>query len=342
MKKLYIHIGTHKTGTTSLQKLCYKYIKELGDEDIHIIKHKDVPYKAEFNSGSVSREELTSTLRSFLREELSSQHNKHFLCWEGFSGNLLSLYRNRVKTLDVLKEAIPDNIELSLIVVFRRQDDFVQSAYSQTIHQGEFETSAEDLLNTEYNEGIDWLVFVNQLKELFPEANLNALPYYKNLLIEKPLHKLVGEIVGSEFLMNHSDQSKANVGMTTEAAKLFESLNNRGISNKASEKLLRRILQQTSNKGTFNEYTYLNYDKKLELLENYQESNKKLAELYWKDKFGINNFPEPVDVTQQNDNEGNVEEQVIRELLNVIIEQREKLRSSFVMKVANKVNKLTG
>lgn len=341
MKKLYLHIGTHKTGTSSLQQLCYKYYRELNNENINILRHNEIPYKSNFNDGSVAREKLVISLNKWLEKNLKP-YEKHFLCWENFSGDLFTLYENRMRNLEVLKEAIPDNLELSLIVVFRRQDDFLQSAYSQAKHQGDFDDSSKHFLNNEYKTGIDWFKYVNELKEVFPKAKLNALPYDKSLFKVKPLHILIGEIINSDFLISYKQKQVVNVGMSTEAMKLFQSVNIEDNSDKSSQKLLRRILQKVSNKGIFNEYNYISYEQKLKLLSLYDESNKKLAQYYWKDKYNISNFSKPCNPKNYNLDEEQLQKRVIQELLSLVKKQKDREKNSILLKIANKVNRVTG
>lgn len=342
MKKLYIHLGTHKTGTTSIQKLCYKFSQELKEEDIHIVKHKEITHKNNFNNHEVSKNELVSSLNVLFKEKLKLPQNKIFLCWEGFSGNLFSGYENRSSVLEVLKESLPGEIELTLILFLRRQDDFVQSAYSQAIHQGIFEGCSKLLLNTNYNNSLNWFDYVNELREQFPKAKLEIFPYDKMLLKSTSIHSLVGEVIGSNFLMQYREETTSNVGMSTEGAELFESINSNLNADRASQKLLRRILQANSNKGVLNEYSYLTYNQKLQLLSNYEDSNKKLAELFWKEKFGLSNFSKPLKDTEKKKDNVKVEEKIIKELLLIIQKQRRKLRNSIILRVANKINSLTG
>ncbi len=104
MKHLFVHIGTHKTGTTAVQKACLLNKVKLSSEDIHYINHRK--YSAENDLTDYnSRSKSVNALSKLLNKNLNVSENKIFISWEGFSGNLLDYYRDRSDTLSILKEA---------------------------------------------------------------------------------------------------------------------------------------------------------------------------------------------------------------------------------------------
>lgn len=147
--------------------------------------------------------------------------NKIFISWEGFSGNLLDYYRDRSNTLSILKEAIPKNVHLTIILTLRRQDEFLSSAYNQAINQRSFE-KAKTFLITDYLPNLDWFNYIKEVKNVFPEAELSIIPYDQNILEKTSIIALVGMVLGSEFLQSKEAFLISNQGLSKEGAKLFE------------------------------------------------------------------------------------------------------------------------
>ena len=55
--------------------------------------------------------------------------------WEGFSGNPRLAYQNANAVASMLRESTK-SLDVRIIVYLRRQDEFVESMYTQTIHEG--------------------------------------------------------------------------------------------------------------------------------------------------------------------------------------------------------------
>ena len=166
MKELYIHLGTHKTGTTSLQRTLILNRKALLNEDIHVIAHHDFAVENDFESDE-GLKRAAYKLKLLINSNLKVKQKKIIICWEGFSGSLYKNYRNRKEMLTMIKESLPSDIYLNFILFLRRQDEFIQSAAAQAIHEGRFNGSKE-LLTTKYNPILNYEEYIMNLEELFP------------------------------------------------------------------------------------------------------------------------------------------------------------------------------
>lgn len=336
MKKLYLHIGTHKTGSTALQKAIRDNEKKLKKEGFLVLKTSTLSFIKKINRSDdpgLFVDEFSKVLNNaFLRS------GKVILSWEGFSGSLLGQYKNRERVFQFIADAMPNDVNLDIICFLRRQDDFLQSAFSQAKHQGEFE-SADKLLKVEYQKGFDWAILLTDLENQLPNAEYHMLPYDPYILEKQSVVELYGETIGS-IVLKKAKTKQANVGMSKDAALLYERLYD-DIGSSISKKYFRKLLQQNMNKGLFKEYQHLDYESKVKLLEHYQSGNRSIAKRFWKEKYGIDDFS-PIKEIREEMNGEMLQERVIIELLNEYGKGKQKDRRSWAIRLGRKLNALWG
>jgi hypothetical protein len=339
MKELYIHLGTHKTGTKSLQRTLILNRKALLNEDIHVIAHHDFAVENDFESDE-GLKRAAYKLKLLINSNLKVKQKKIIICWEGFSGSLYKNYRNRKEMLTMIKESLPSDIYLNFILFLRRQDEFIQSAAAQAIHEGRFNRSKE-LLTTKYNPILNYEEYIMNLEELFPKAVLNIFPYDREVLEKYPIHYLLGELLSSNVLLNLESVPKSNIGMSKEGMEMFERISNKTEMNRFTSQKLRFLIQKTSNKGVLNEYNILHYEDKLLILNDYSEANERIAKKYWLKKFNINSFSNPLNIKIENSST-DLRDDVIVNILNEMRDDNLKYKKSPILRLANKINKLFG
>ncbi len=195
-KSIFLHIGTKKTGSTTIQNfLCHnqKKLYDLGFD-----------YPTEFS-------EKVKTAKSYGMMGLPQSGNLHeiFINWmEGDENsppieNLASqidadINKNIVlssenfyffafnkKDLVTFKETLSKkfpNHNWKIIVYLRRQDEYVESLYSQEMKDGcmTTKTSSEDYIsNKEFELTLNYQSFLNVYAELFGKENIIVRPYEK-------------------------------------------------------------------------------------------------------------------------------------------------------------------
>lgn len=332
MKKLFIHIGTHKTGSTSIQNFCDSNSAALAKESINFIPTSSI---SKIYQESKNLTQASTRLHKVLSVKLKSPYDKVFLSWENFSGGLYNFYSDSIIYFKSLKDAIPPGFNAELIVFFRRQDEFIQSAFNQAKHEGKFAES-EDLLSIEYRPNFDWLNYLQTLKKIFTNDKIHVLPYDKKVFQESSILNLIGKIIDSNTLTSQSKKIYSNVGMSPDAIRLYEAVCIKSGNNETMRKTLRKVLQKVGNKGVLNEYTYLDIDQKKKLLNYYRESNKRLAELYWRDTFELEEFTPPTGLAENEKPDANLELEVILNLLKMYHELQERYRNNFLIRAINK------
>ena len=142
--QIYLHIGTHKTGTTEIQNLLKEH-SGLVKENKRLLY---VPFNEVFSAISKQQKpsnDLSQKLKNHIldviskNESVSKYEDLLVISFENFSGLTLSGYKNSEAIANILYDAVKDFSEDSKIIVYlRRQDLFIESLYTQFIHQGEF------------------------------------------------------------------------------------------------------------------------------------------------------------------------------------------------------------
>lgn len=343
MGKLYLHIGTHKTGTSAIQSFLYRQEKELLEKD-RLMMLKKVPNT--FHTGirecSADSEKFLADYKDFFHSQMKDISLDYFYSNEELSGDPSTHYKNKRYIFNVLKQAVPADFDVEIIVVFRRQDAYLQSMFTQYKHHGG-NLGFRDFFKSEYVEELNWLNFIEEIKEVFGEqVVLHVLPYEPSLLQSQSILQLVGNKLNINFFKDTKKLPDTNVGFSENALKLNDRLAD-SLDSPFKSMVLSKILQDVDNKGVGKEYSYLSYDAKMELLSFYDESNKKLSEKYWKTDYGMDNFSLPVEDT--NPLNKPTEELVIYELLDYLERQHlalNKIRKNYLFRAINKISRMVG
>lgn len=337
MAKLYLHIGTHKTATSAIQQYVYEHSEDLKSENIKVLRHSDLPSRSEFRKSEVVSSSLIDAYKTYFKTSLKNDKHKYFLCWEGFSGDPERFYKNNGVVLEMLSQALPKDIEVEISVAFRRQDEFVQSVFTQLRHQNE-EIEFKDFLKLDYYEGLDWFKFANTIIQVFgKDIKLHVLPYEPALFKKRNLLQLLGAKLNIDSLSNVANLPQRNVGFSKNATNLFEQITP-SLASEYQSKILRRSLQKVDNKGVGKEYNLFSYNEKLTFLKYYKESNAKLADQYWQKEFDLTNFSSPHKEVERDGGKA-TEELVIKELLQQVEDNNTKLRSNIFFRIINKLSR---
>ena len=340
MKKLIIHIGTHKTGTTAIQSFTRANKKLFNRNDYGIIYYADLPLSI-INKFSLSKHinyHEIDILKKFLSDKIKGKYDNYFLSWEGFSGDMASNYRNIKVVSTMLAKAIPDKVLLEIIIFFRRQDDFVQSAYAQFMYTGKFNDFKSFLAQVDRN-NLDWNKFIQRIEEAFPkDTKLHILPYDAFVLKGKNIINLIGEVLMLNDLKQLKSIPQKNVGMSEASAILYERLNSKIEHSPYQLNLLRKHLQQTGNKGFLIEYNYMNDNEKEHFLAYFNRQNKILANKYWNEKFNIDNFSMISKAEISNDEKSIDSDELIMALLKEIEEIRINYSRNLILKLVNRIS----
>lgn len=193
--------------------------------------------------------------------------------YEGFSGSLRKGYRD-VGDLAKLLSIATEGYETSVIVYFRRQDAFIQTAYTQLIHEGETLTFS-DYVNSLRDDDFNWsLVAQAYATQLGPDHLISE--FYDKDLIDGP--GLLADFFNKAGIspMPQIPERSQNINVSLKGASLeFLRLSNQVLSHDDSH-LMRKLLQ--SNKDAPQQSAgLLSSAQSQKLQKRYLESNRELS-----------------------------------------------------------------
>ncbi|MEY2976835.1 MAG: hypothetical protein RLZZ435_974 [Cyanobacteriota bacterium] len=185
MKTIYLHIGTHKTGTTFLQNILRENRDKLREFDYYYprsaIPNSSLPgHHLLPRSVSDAREKfdeiskktiVTDKIWNELLEELKTQNlNKIIISSEDFC---LLDHGEILKVREYLRD-----FRVEIIVYLRRQDEFLLSLYSELVKKGYYQ-NLESVLY-EYEERFDYYSLLNTWADVFAKDHLKVGIYQKS------------------------------------------------------------------------------------------------------------------------------------------------------------------
>ena len=224
-------------------------------------------------------------------------------------------YKNSAITAKILREATQE-YNVSIVTFLRRQDDFVESMYTQNIHQGRT---------------FDFDTFLNVFK---PESALNymrilndfQLEFGKKQLIIKSYHiasqtGLINDfagIIGSRLLSGSIKQRK-NPSYSKSAIEIAR-ICNPHLNNKEQWKM-RKVLQDVMAKEKGEVFSFFSPSLREQFMDKYEISNQEVADCYFNGNLA-NLFPLEIGSQQKVITSGVTNEQVANLILSLLESER--------------------
>jgi len=196
--KLFLHIGTHKTGTTAIQQALKQEYLTLLDEHIVWLNPPTC-----FRALQFARKERQGVIEN-CREYLHKRVNKYpehtlVMSFEGFSGDIMQGYRNAPIIAKSLKKITAD-FDVSVILYLRDREQFVNSAYVQYIMQGQSWSFGQFLKRVGGN-AFDWAKLTDAYRKNFGQVIVKK---YEHARLNKVggIVKEFATIIGSKTLVD--------------------------------------------------------------------------------------------------------------------------------------------
>lgn len=184
---IYLHIGTAKTGTSSIQEFISKNESVLANMGYYYPKtgnvhncHHGIAFYWEDNPSFKKLFNIKSNQLQLLKEELLKNKNKNIV----ISSECLLLHSVK---MDELFEVFP-HTNVKVIVYFRRQDQLISSRYKELIIGNNTYLPAEIWLNENFYPN-EYLNILTRMQEFVPKQNIIVRVYEKNQWVEHSLQK---------------------------------------------------------------------------------------------------------------------------------------------------------
>lgn len=272
---LFLHVGTHKTGSTSIQQALRLYSVELRREKLVCLP---LPKQVELQMSSDSlRHDLIRPCRDDLDRFASARFGegmRFVMSSEGFSGESDRGYRNAPVVAEAAREITTD-FDVSIIVYLRRQDRFIESLYTQSIQEGN-SLSFDEFVARLPESSFNWEALVSSYSKFFGEDRVIVRRYGTKWLPSRLalLHDF-GEVIGSRILSTLNEPLTANPGYSRDALEIAR-IANRHLGDQERRRL-RFILQRTSPRQTFESFAFWSEEQRRELLARHEPSNANVA-----------------------------------------------------------------
>jgi hypothetical protein len=278
MSDIYIHIGTHKTGTTTIQQALRSIPKTTrkkeGWQRIGMPETAGQLQQSErYDKPLVAQ--LRRELDKSIRKNVGHRADNVILSSESLSGFPVRGYVNNAPVCAMLRDAT-EHLNVKIIIYLRRQDSFVESMYTQMIHEGLNLSFPEFLKNFDTSDALDYDRMLSNLRNYFGDRNVIVKSYHA--AASQGLLKDFGKIINSPSLkaLNLNDN---NPSYSRKALEIARTCN--PFLDKEERVILRRALQATMPKGRGIPFGFFTIEERMIFLRRYQLSNQKVAKRYF-------------------------------------------------------------
>lgn len=306
--KLFIHIGTPKTGTTSIQSFLFKNQINLQENGIIF------PKRSIFNSFPAYSELLIiqnhtkteETVYDFINDQKAGHFVKgiHYyekriaseiqkilqtksanviLSYEGFFDIHTERFHRRMDLLEMIVAPYREKFDIKIIVYYRAQDTFIESMFmllgKYCYYALDFNTfldefKIERISNKNDQISLDWQTYTDIIKTHFSDAEVIVRSFEQASEIN--LIKDFTMIIGLSGLALTSVIEPQNVGLNKYGMYI---MTHADFLEKLEREILFRLvwMEYPLKKNTLGEkYQMLNFNQRLTIYNKYYNSNKNL------------------------------------------------------------------
>jgi hypothetical protein len=285
-KKLYLHIGFHKTGTTTIQNFL-RINSELIEQKDYLYPVSGRKYHAHFQLGWGLTPAHVSYNRLFPQMDKLWGELAQEISAKSFSNIILS-----AEAFDLVNEHLPKlkeylaRYETKIIIYLRRQDHLIQSQYGQKIIKPSVKEtrSIDDFIKNllENDILVHYSKLLDRWEQFFGKENLIVRIYEKEQLpdgLVADFLNAVGLTLTQEYLISDRD----NKSLHPDVLEFIRLSNQLPLDLDTSNKLRLECVEmskQLSSRSYFDPHSLLSPQQRIELINHYEESNRYVAQKY--------------------------------------------------------------
>ena len=238
MPTFYVHIGTHKTGSTALQNYLHNNRTELSNSGIlypeaglHGTGHHSIAWSA----AREERELLAKYFQSIRVEAEKIKAQKIILSSEEFEF---------VPGLDTLRSCLPADTQI--ILYCRRPDRYLESEFNQHVRMYDLRFVGDIyrfLFRVNFMTRCDYLAICKKWGSAFGPKNIHLVSYdnaRKTDSLYKTFHSAVG--INDSDKLSQPNKSELNLGMTAPGIYYLSRLNQEALGKQQHFQLIKEII----------------------------------------------------------------------------------------------------
>lgn len=290
MKKLYIHVGLHKTGTTGIQALLTVNTKQLAERGVlypatgriaNTVEYTADPAYAHHNIPLVTMSGDNSLLHKLIKEIKDSDSHTAVISSEVF----MQQFKNDLSNITRLA-ILRDYFEVKIVFYLRRQDSLYESVTNQQIKDGHV---APPLNTVKLPPYYNYLTWMNIWEKEFGEGNIIARVYEKGRLEGGSLYAdFAGRVLGFKDIDNFIlPVDGLNPRLSGDTLKFKQALNLLDLPGRLKQSSIGLLLQfsqhqNSTNVKAFQNHGLLNDGERRAIVERYREMNRDISRKYLK------------------------------------------------------------
>lgn len=273
-ERVILHLGTPKTGTTSLQNMLVAEEKSLANDGIRYLRsnrasinHNRLMMK--LSKGDTEARKATESLRRELDE---TPEPVHLLSTEIAYGP---------KPTRLLLDAIGEEHlkKAEIIIYFRRQDLLLEAMAKQKLKSGHYQGSLEDFIAARHRVG-KYMSYVSKVQRRFPGMPITCRPYDRKELVEGDIVADFWQFLGlASVPQTVSDTGTANM---TPCRELAIALSEQAFASPPHRRKVIADIQET-HPELFKSKDILDSSARQALQEEFRNENRALSEFCGRD-----------------------------------------------------------
>lgn len=271
MAALTLHVGTHKTGSTSIQRALRQTRWALRGEGWQLLKTPPALDAGFMAATAVDPARVRRLRRQLARAmgPLALPAPRQLLSWEGCCGLPDHGYRNAPLAAEMLRQATDAFDDTRIVIYLRRQDDFVESMYTQKVQEGASGSFAEFLRGFDAAEALDYELLLDAFARRFGARNLVVRRHGPGAVAD------FGRALGIGALQTPRAQRHDNPAMSQAALEIARCTNAQ--LDERQRRRLRRVLQSASPKPAGHGFRFFGPDQRAAFMERHAASNARVA-----------------------------------------------------------------
>lgn len=335
MKTLYIHIGTPKTGTTSIQNFCGLNREKLKEQGVlypimnYHYERKSVNRNGHFLIGTIKENGTRNKEKE--KQVFNSEMQYIVDCFKDYDTILISdesiwwATSTRRKGLwkDLKKHSEQHNYQIKVIVYLRRQDQFMMSRYNQKL-KTDFIASTQSFdeyfadMNGRFKCVMDYRERIDNIAKSISKENVIVKRFDRNYFYNGDLNQDFLHILGVKVDDSFQQlKETANTGISVQSGEIKRVLNRLKPITMAENNKLLKILNECEEVLPESNTSLMSTDEVKNFMEQFVDINESIVDEYIGDGKPLFDYTYK-ETTAWNYNDRNYNEELILFFANTI------------------------